>query len=82
MKVNRKTIGTLALVMGTFFNPLGYDIAFAMLMKLTGSYWNTTFFFYLLSACFFGLYFHAYKINPFNFVAKRIKAMFKVKSKK
>jgi uncharacterized membrane protein len=43
-------------MIATFFNPLGFDALFALVMKLTGSYWITDIIFYFLSASFFGLY--------------------------
>ena len=45
------------LIIATFFNPLGFDAMFAMIMNWTGSYWITDLIFYCLSASFFGLYF-------------------------
>lgn len=50
-------LASICLVVATFLNPLGFDIAFYSVMKVTGSYWVTTGMFYLGSACFFGLYF-------------------------
>ncbi len=55
-KIKRK-LAMVCLIMATFFNPLGFDAMFAMIMKWTGSYWTTDLIFYFLSACFFGLYF-------------------------
>ena len=45
------------LVLATFFNPLGFDALFALVMRWTGSFWVTDLIFYLASALFFGLYF-------------------------
>lgn len=45
------------LVLATFFNPLGFDAMFALVMRWTGSFWVTDLIFYLASALFFGLYF-------------------------
>jgi hypothetical protein len=53
----RKIMGTWILILATFFNPLGFDALFALIMKWTGSYWITDVIFYCLSAFFFGLYF-------------------------
>jgi hypothetical protein len=53
----RKIMGTWILILATFFNPLGFDALFALIMKWTGSYWITDAIFYCLSAFFFGLYF-------------------------
>ena len=54
---HRKKIRTVALILATFFNPLGFDALFALVMKWTGSYWATDLAFYCLSLLFFGLYF-------------------------
>jgi hypothetical protein len=48
---------TGALILATFFNPLGFDALFALVMKWTGSYWVTDLLFYFISLLFFGLYF-------------------------
>lgn len=53
----RKNLVTLCLILGTFFNPLGFDVAFALVTKWTGSYVITDLIFYFISAVFFGLYF-------------------------
>jgi len=44
-------------MLATFFNPLGFDALFALVMKWTGSFWITDLIFYSLSGSFFGLYF-------------------------
>ena len=56
-QIVRENLASVFLVIATFLNPLGFDVAFYSVMKLTGSYWITTGIFYLGSACFFGLYF-------------------------
>lgn len=56
-KIRRETISQLCLVIGTFFNPLGFDFLFAVTTKLTGSYLLTDVIFYGVSLSFFGLYF-------------------------
>jgi len=53
----RKNLTPLFLVVATFLNPLGFDVAFYSVMEMTNSYWTTTLIFYLGSALFFGLYF-------------------------
>jgi hypothetical protein len=53
----RKRIASVCLILATFFNPFGFDILFAALMRLTNSYWHTVAIFYFLSAVFFGFYF-------------------------
>lgn len=56
-QVVKENLASIFLVIATFLNPLGFDVAFYSVMKMTGSYWITTGIFYLGSACFFGLYF-------------------------
>jgi len=63
-KINKETLASIFLFLGTFFNPFGYDVALKFLMDKTGSYWLSIFFFYLLSALFFILYFYFAKVNP------------------
>ena len=70
--VNRK-IATLMLMLGMFFNPMGFDILFYTTFQLTGSYGITTFIFYLLSAASFGLYFYFTKLNPFKTLKDKFK---------
>jgi hypothetical protein len=60
----RKIMGTWILILATFFNPLGFDALFALIMKWTGSYWITDAIFYCLSAFFFGLYFLFFREKP------------------
>lgn len=61
------------LMLGMFFNPMGFDILFYTIYQLTGSYGITTFIFYLLSAFCFGLYFYFSKINPIKHLTNRFK---------
>jgi hypothetical protein len=53
----RENLAKTCLVLGTFFNPLGFDAAFAFTTKLTGSYFITDLIFYGVALCFFGCYF-------------------------
>lgn len=53
----RQNLALIALMIATFFNPLGFDVLFKMIWDMTGSYWHTIAIFYLLSALFFGVYF-------------------------
>lgn len=53
----RNVLAKICLVLGTFFNPLGFDAAFALVMKFTGSYILTDIIFYSVALLFFGLYF-------------------------
>jgi hypothetical protein len=65
LKNNQKSLtGTWILILATFFNPLGFDALFALVMKWTGSYWITDAIFYCLSAFFFGLYFLFFREKP------------------
>jgi len=66
--VNREKTATLFLFLGTFFNPMGYDAALKWLMDTTGSYWFSISIFYLISLCFFILYFIFAKINPLKLI--------------
>jgi hypothetical protein len=56
-KIRRETIAQLCLVIGTFFNPFGFDFLFAFTTKLTGSYFITDVIFYGVALLFFGFYF-------------------------
>lgn len=69
----RRKIATICLMTAMFLNPLGFDVAFAMIMSVTGSYWITTGIFYLLSLSFFGFYLYLLKINPLKIKLKKIK---------
>jgi hypothetical protein len=55
--MNLKRLKTIALILATFFNPLGFDALFAVVTKWTGSYLTTDILFYLASALFFSIYF-------------------------
>jgi len=61
LKTIQKNIGSIMLLMGTFFNPFGFDALFALVMKWTGSYWTTDLIFYCISGSFFGAYFLFFK---------------------
>lgn len=58
-----KRLKTIALILATFFNPLGFDALFALVTKWTGSYLITDILFYLVSASFFGAYFLIVRIE-------------------
>ena len=60
----KKRAATVSLILATFFNPLGFDAAFALVTKWTDSYVLTDIIFYGISACFFGLYFLLKKNSP------------------
>ena len=47
----------IALAIALFFNPLGYNELFALIMSLTSSYWITASIFYCLAGMFFVVYF-------------------------
>jgi hypothetical protein len=53
----KDVLAKVCLILGTFFNPLGFDAAFAVVTKLTGSYIVTDIIFYSVALFFFGLYF-------------------------
>jgi ABC-type multidrug transport system permease subunit len=44
-------------MLAMFFNPLGFDALFKMVMDWTGSYWITDVIFYGIALLFLGLYF-------------------------
>jgi hypothetical protein len=53
----KDVLAKVCLILGTFFNPLGFDAAFALVTKLTKSYIVTDIIFYSVALFFFGLYF-------------------------
>ena len=73
--MNRKNIATFCLVLATFLNPIGFDIAVDMVMRLTGSYWTTIGVFYCLSFLFFILYFKLSGTNPIGWISGLIKRL-------
>jgi hypothetical protein len=56
-KLTRIDKRSVLLAMGMFWNPFGFDAAFAVVMEWTGSYWVTDAIFYGISLSCFGLYF-------------------------
>jgi hypothetical protein len=62
-KLTRKHVATTFLILATFFNPLGFDALFALIMKWTGSFWLTDSIFYALSLLFFGAYYFMSRSN-------------------
>jgi len=79
MTNRRKNIGIIFLMIATFLNPLGYDVVFAMVMKLTGDYWITTYIFYVLASLFFLFSFYLLKINPIARAKDRLRKILKKK---
>jgi hypothetical protein len=71
--VKKEKLATVFLMLGTFFNPLGYDALLKALLDLTGNYWLSISVFYLVSACFFTLYFIFSKTNPLDLFRKKKK---------
>jgi hypothetical protein len=53
----KENLAKTCLILGAFFNPLGFDAAFAFVTKLTGSYALTDIIFYGVALFFFGCYF-------------------------
>lgn len=53
-KLKAITLKEIFLLLGMFLNPFGFDAAFALVMKLTNSYWITDAIFYCLSGLCFG----------------------------
>jgi hypothetical protein len=78
----KKNFAVLFLMIATFFNPLGFDILFKMILDLTGSYWLTTGIFYLASASFFGLYFWLSGKKPVQYLIKIIKTKLSKREKR
>lgn len=70
-------MATLCLMIGMFINPMGFDVLFKMVLDLTKSYWITTGIFYLVAACFFGLFFYYSRLNPLVVIYEWIKDLFK-----
>ena len=52
---------SIVLMLATFFNPLGFDALFKLVMNWTNSYWITDILFYSVSALLFTLYFFLVK---------------------
>jgi hypothetical protein len=69
--LKRNQIATILLMLGTFFNPLGYDALLKLMIDLMGGYWNGIFIFYLLSVSCFISYFIVAKKNPLNIFKKK-----------
>jgi hypothetical protein len=63
-KIGNK-LGNLLLTLALFFNPFGYDIVVSLINMLTGDYWITIMFMYILSIMFFLVYLFLYNINFF-----------------
>ena len=53
----KKSLRAILLGLAVFCHPFGFDVAFSLVMKATGSYWITDAIFYGLSLFFFGLYY-------------------------
>ncbi len=68
-KVNKKKLATIFLILGTFFNPFGFDAIQLILIKLTGSLFGANLCLYFLAASCFGLYFLLSGNNPFKEIA-------------
>ena len=75
MTVKRK-IATICLILATWANPFGFDVAFATILNWTGDYWTTTLIFYCLSALFFGLFFYLSNVNPLTHFIGRLKKIY------
>jgi len=53
----KEHLAKTCLILGAFFNPLGFDAAFAFVTKLTKNYILTDIIFYVVALFFFGCYF-------------------------
>lgn len=56
-RAQRDRLSTLLLVLGTFFNPLGFDALWYLVQGWTGSYFKTSALFYSASAACFVLHY-------------------------
>lgn len=79
MTNKRRNIGVACLMIATFLNPFGYAELFALVMKLSGDYWTTTYIFYVLAALFFLASFYFLRINPIKILIEKTKWLFKKK---
>lgn len=61
--LNRRALGTVCLAIGTFLNPLGFDVLVYKLMQLMKDYWTTMLLLYACAALFFGLSYLYFKIG-------------------
>jgi len=68
--VKREKLATVFLMLGTFFNPMGYDALLKWLLDKTGNYWLSISIFYLVSAVCFIFYFILSKTNPLKMFKK------------
>jgi len=59
--INRKTLGTVCLVIATFLNPFGFDILVYKLTQLTNDYWSTIYALYVSAVLFFGFSYISFK---------------------
>jgi hypothetical protein len=59
--INRKTLGTVCLVIATFLNPMGFDILVYKLTQLTNDYWTTMYVLYVSALLLFGLSYLSFK---------------------
>jgi hypothetical protein len=57
MVLNRSNLREIILALAFFFNPLGYNEVFALIMSFTGSYWSAAFVMYLFAGTLFTTYF-------------------------
>lgn len=61
--INRKTLGTICLMIATFLNPLGFDILVYKVTQLTNDYWNTMYVLYASALLLFGLSYLFFKLD-------------------
>ena len=69
----KKRLATICLIIGMWLNPLGFDVAQVIMIKLTGSLYMANLGLYCLALFFFVLYFLFSGNNP----AKDLKTYFK-----
>lgn len=61
--LNKKALGTVCLAVGTFLNPLGFDVLVYKLMELMKDYWTTMLLLYVCAALLFGLSYLFFKLG-------------------
>lgn len=74
--MTKQKLATLFLMLGMFFNPLGFDAVQIMLINLTGSYYAANLILYCLAVFCFGLYFLFSGSNPIKEIGDIFKSFY------
>jgi hypothetical protein len=80
-KINRSKIATIFLMLAMFLNPFGFDALQAILIQLTGSFWNANLVLYCLAGLCFSLYFFFSGNNPISQIKDVIMSIYNDKIK-